>query len=86
MPAPFLNYNVYNDSGFDKIIETVLPDTYDFLIASLKKSIEMKIVNNNLFDVTVYNKINFRNKQYWIGKVYDADLYERTAKLKLTEA
>ena len=82
---PFSHYFLYNDIGFDKIINSVLPGTYDFLVASLKKSIEMKIVNNNLFDVNVYNKINFRNKQYWIEKVYDADLYERTAKLKLVE-
>jgi hypothetical protein len=77
---------IYDDNGFDKIIDSVLPGTYDFLIASLKKSMELKIINNNLFDVTIYNKVNFRNKQYWIEKVYDADLYERTAKLKIVEA
>ena len=84
--APYLHYYLYDDNGFDKILDSVLPGVYDFLVASLKKSAELKIINNNLFDVTIYNKVNFRNRQYWIEKVYDADLFERTAKLKLVEA
>lgn len=83
---PFLHDYLYNDNGFDEIVDAILPATYDFLIASLKKSLDLKIVNNNLFDVTIYNKVNFKNTQYWIEKVYNTDLYERTANLKLVEA
>ncbi len=81
----YSTHYLYSDEGFQQIIESVLPHVYDFLIVSLKKSLDMKIVNNDLFDTSIYNKMNFKSTDYWIEKVYDADLYERTAKVKLIE-
>ncbi len=76
---------LYSDDGFQQIVESILPHVYDFLIVSLKKSLILKIVNNDLFDSSIYNKMNFKGTDYWIERVFDTDLYERTAKIKLIE-
>lgn len=80
-----VQHYLYSDSGFQQITEALLIHIYDFVIAALKKSLVLKIVCNEIFDTSIYNRVSFQSTDYWIEKVYDADLYERTAKVKIVE-
>lgn len=82
---PYSQHYIYSDGGFPDITNALLPNVYDFIVASLKKSMTLKIVCNELFDTSIYNRVILNNLDYWIEKVYDADMYQRTAKVKIVE-
>jgi hypothetical protein len=58
---------------------------YDYLLTNLKKTKKLLCVYENYFDLTVQNKIPYEGAEYYLSKIEDIDIEEKTCIINLTE-
>lgn len=77
-----LTLSGYNQHGFSAIIYATEVNEYKYLLNGVKEKRDLKVslLDNNyrIFDI-----ISYQNKTYWISRISDVNIYEKTAKLEL---
>jgi hypothetical protein len=83
--TPISIFSKQNGANWDNNLINLSALQYDYLLTNLKKTKKLKIYFPNFFDYTIYNRFNYKDTEYYIEKISDINIQEKTATIEAVE-
>jgi hypothetical protein len=83
--TPVRMFEEYYDNNYWCELLNYVAGQYDYLLTNLKKTKKLTIVHSDFFDISLYNKFTYDNKEWYIEKIENIDIVNETADIEVVE-